>query len=368
MKIPKNIEKITPYKAGKPIEELEREMGLSRIIKLASNENPLGASPMALKAVSRFKKNIFRYPDGNGYDLIQALASRLKVFPSQIALGNGSNELIELLTRAFLLPGDEVIMADLTFSLYSIMTEAAHGQVVTVPLKAYRHDLGAMAAKITDRTRMIFVCDPNNPTGTLLPRHEILEFINQVPADIVLVFDHAYEEYVTGSAYSNLIEDVSRHENIFILRTFSKLYGLAGLRIGFGIGSERVIETLNKVRQPFNTNLLSQKAALAALEDEPHLRASRQNNREGKNDLYQCFDELSIKYLPTEANFIFFEVEKGRELFDWMLKEGIIIRHIRENQMRVTIGKPDENKKFKKKLRQFLQLPTYKEQKEDKHS
>ncbi|MBI3353130.1 MAG: histidinol-phosphate transaminase [Nitrospirae bacterium] len=358
LKIPENIQKIIPYKAGKPIEELKREMGLNRIIKLASNENPLGPSPMALKAISQFKKSIFLYPDGNGYDLVLALAERLKVFPSQVALGNGSNELIELLTRAFLLPGDEVIMADLTFSLYSMMTEVAHAKVVTVPLKADRHDLGTMAAKITDRTRMIFICNPNNPTGTLLPRHEIMEFINQVSSDIVLVFDHAYEEYVTDATYSNLIGEINRHENIVILRTFSKLYGLAGLRIGYGIGSEKMIETLNKVRQPFNTNLLSQKAALAALGDEFHLRASRQNNIDGKNYLYPCFDEMRIKYVPTETNFIFFEVEKGPELFDWMLKEGIIIRHIKGKQMRVTIGKPDENKKFTLKLKQFLRLQT----------
>ena len=322
MKIHENIQKITPYKAGKSIEELQRETGLARIIKLASNENPLGPSPMALKAMSRFKKDIFRYPDGNGYDLIRALGARLKVSPSQITLGNGSNELIELLTRAFLLPGDEVIMADLTFSLYPIMTEVAHGTVITVPLKAYRHDLGAMAAKITDQTRMIFVCNPNNPTGTLLPRHEIMEFIDRVSGDIVLVFDHAYEEYVTDSTYSDLIEEVNRHENIIILRTFSKLYGLAGLRIGYGIGSEGMIETLNKVRQPFNTNLLSQKAALAALDDEPHLRASRQNNMKGRDYLYACFNELGIKYLPTETNFFFLKLKKaGNSLTGCLRKE-----------------------------------------------
>ncbi len=269
MKIPENIQKIIPYKAGKPIEELKREMGLNRIIKLASNENPLGPSPMALKAVSQFKKSIFRYPDGNGYDLVLALAERLKVSPLQVALGNGSNELIELLTRAFLLPGDEVIMAGLTFSLYSIMAEVAHAKVVAVPLRADRHDLGSMAAKITDRTRMIFICNPNNPTGTLLPRHEIMEFINQVSPDIVLVFDHAYEEYVTDAAYSNLTGEINRHENIVILRTFSKLYGLAGLRIGYGIGSEKIVETLNKVRQPLIQTCFRKRRRLRRLEMNP---------------------------------------------------------------------------------------------------
>jgi histidinol-phosphate aminotransferase len=354
MKISEKIQKIAPYKAGKPIEELEREIGIKGIVKLASNENPLGPSPRALKAIDRCKKSIFRYPDGNGYDLIQTLAERLKVPPSQIALGNGSNELIELLTRAFLLPGDEVIMADLTFSLYRIMAEVAHAEVVTVPLNRFRHDLNGMAAKINDRTRMIFICNPNNPTGTLLHPHEIKEFVQKVPTDTVVVLDHAYEEYVSDPTYSNMVDEIARFENLVILRTFSKVYGLAGMRIGYGIGSEKMIETLNKVRQPFNTSLLSQKAALAALDDKPHLKASRKTNLEGKKYLYECFKELKIHYVPTEANFIFFEMERGKELFDWMLKEGIIIRHIKGDLLRVTIGKPKENQLFKKKLKQFL--------------
>ncbi|MBI3605043.1 MAG: histidinol-phosphate transaminase [Nitrospirae bacterium] len=354
MKMPANIKKIAPYKPGKPIEELEREMGLKGIIKMASNENPLGPSPKALDAIMKFKKNIFRYPDGNGYELVQALGKQLKVPPGRIALGNGSNELIELLTRAFLLPGDEAVMADFTFSLYRNMVEIAHATVVAVPLKGFRHDLNAMAAKITDQTRMVFICNPNNPTGTLLPRHEIKEFLSAIPADIIVVLDHAYEEFVTDSTYTSLIEEVDRHENLIILRTFSKLYGLAGLRIGYGIGSEGMIETLNRVRQPFNTSLLSQKAAIAALGDQTHIKASRASNIAGKAYLYQCFDELKITYVPTEANFIFFEFDRAKELFDWMLKEGIIIRHIGENYLRVTIGKPRENQAFKKKLKQFI--------------
>lgn len=354
MRISEKIKKIAPYKAGKPIEELEREIGIKGIVKLASNENPLGPSPRALKAIDRYKKSIFRYPDGNGYDLIQTLAKRLKVSPSQIALGNGSNELIELLTRAFLLPGDEVIMADLTFSLYRIMSEVAHADVVTVPLIHFRHDLNGMAAKINDRTRMIFICNPNNPTGTLLHPHEIKEFIQKVPSDVIVVLDHAYEEYVADPTYSNMVDEIARFENLIILRTFSKLYGLAGMRIGYGIGSEAMIETLNKVRQPFNTSLLSQKGALAALDDKPHLNASRKTNQVGKKYLYECFTELHIHYIPSEANFIFFEMERGNELFEWMLKQGVIIRHIKGDLLRVTIGKPKENQLFKKKLKQFL--------------
>ncbi|MBI1824260.1 MAG: histidinol-phosphate transaminase [Nitrospirae bacterium] len=356
MRISEKIRKIAPYKAGKPIEELEREMGISGIVKLASNENPLGPSPLALKAIDRFKKTIFRYPDGNGYDLTQKLAEQLKVSPDQIALANGSNEIIELLTRAFLLPDDEVIMADLTFSLYRIMSEAARAEVVTVPLIRYRHDLNGMAAKINDRTRMIFICNPNNPTGTLLHPHEIKEFIQKVPSDTVVVLDHAYEEYVSDPTYSNMIEEIRHYENLIILRTFSKLYGLAGLRIGYGVASEAMIEILNKVRQPFNTNILGQKGALAAIGDVAHLKASRQTNQEGKKYLYQCFKELNIHYIPTEANFIFFEIDRGKELFQWMLKEGIIIRHIQGDLMRVTIGKPRENQLFKKKLKQYLKL------------
>ncbi|MBI3593411.1 MAG: histidinol-phosphate transaminase [Nitrospirae bacterium] len=356
MRISEKIRKIAPYKAGKPIEELEREMGISGIVKLASNENPLGPSPLALKAIDRFKKTIFRYPDGNGYDLTQKLAEQLKVSPDQIALANGSNEIIELLTRAFLLPDDEVIMADLTFSLYRIMSEAARAEVVTVPLIRYRHDLNGMAAKINDRTRMIFICNPNNPTGTLLHPHEIKEFIQKVPSDTVVVLDHAYEEYVSDPTYSNMIEEIRHYENLIILRTFSKLYGLAGLRIGYGVASEAMIEILNKVRQPFNTNILGQKGALAAMGDVAHLKASRQTNQEGKKYLYQCFKELNIHYIPTEANFIFFEIDRGKELFQWMLKEGIIIRHIQGDLMRVTIGKPRENQLFKKKLKQYLKL------------
>jgi histidinol-phosphate aminotransferase len=356
MRVSEKIQKIAPYKAGKPIEELEREMGIKGIIKLASNENPLGPSPLALKAIDRYKKSIYRYPDGNGYDLIQKLAEQLKVSPSRIALGNGSNEIIELLTRAFLLPEDEVIMADLTFSLYRIMSEAARAEVVTVPLIRYRHDLAGMAAKISDRTRMIFICNPNNPTGTLLHPHEIKEFIQKVPPDTVVVLDHAYEEYVSDPTYTNMIEETSRYDNLIILRTFSKLYGLAGIRMGYGIGSESLIEILNKVRQPFNTNILGQKAALAAMGDRSHLKASRKTNLDGKKYLYQCFRELNVRYIPTEANFIFFEIDQGKDLFQWMLKEGIIIRHIQGDLMRVTIGKPKENQLFKKKLKQYLKL------------
>ncbi|MFI5303396.1 MAG: histidinol-phosphate transaminase [Nitrospiria bacterium] len=356
MKISENIKKIAPYKAGKPIEELEREIGIKGIVKLASNENPLGPSPLALKAISQFKKTIHRYPDSSGYDLVGVLADRLSVSPAQIALGNGSNELIELLTRAYLLPGDEVIMADLTFSLYRIMAEVAHAVPVLVPLVNYRHDLNAMAQKISDRTRMIIICNPNNPTGTLLLRDEIIEFIQKVPSDAIVVLDHAYEEYVTNPAYSNMIDEIEGHENLIILRTFSKIYGLAGLRIGYGVAAESMIEILNKVRQPFNTNLLSQRAALAALDDNAHLKASQKTNVEGKKYLYQNLKELDIQFLPTEANFIFFEINRGKELFDWMLREGVIIRHIRESWMRVTVGKPKENQLFIRKLKQFLKI------------
>ena len=353
--VSENIKSITPYTPGKPIEELEREMGISGSIKLASNENPLGPSPKAVLAIKKAVAGLNRYPDGSGYYLSQALAKKHDVEISQIILGNGSNELIELVVRTFVRPGDEVISADPSFVVYKMITQAAGGTNVIVPLKDNRHDLDAMAGRITERTRIIFIANPNNPTGTMNTSAEMDRLIQRVPDHVIVAVDEAYYEYVTRADYPDSLDYLKAAKNVLALRTFSKIYGLAGLRIGYGITTRVIAELMNKVRQPFNTNSLGQAGALAALADRKHVEKSIAINSEGKQFLYQSFDRLGISYLPTEANFILFEAPSdGRELYNALLKTGVIIRPMGGKKLRVTIGLPDENKRFVSELEKVV--------------
>jgi histidinol-phosphate aminotransferase len=347
MKVSPDIAGITPYPPGKPLEELARELGVRNAIKLASNENPLGPSPKALKAIREGLARLHRYPDGSAYVLREALAKRWKLDASRIILGNGSNEVIELLVRTFLMPGDEAIMADPTFSLYKLMVTAAHGKPVAVPLKADRHDLPAMADRIGGRTRLIFVCNPNNPTGSMVGREEVGAFLRRVPQDVLVVFDEAYGEYVTDADFPDTLEALREGKNIVVLHTFSKIYGLAGLRVGYGLGPADVVDYLHRIRQPFNTSAIAQWAALAALSDERHVARSRKNNATGRAYLSSVFDRMGVGYIPSQTNFIYFRVpKKGREIYERLLREGVIIRHIEGNHLRVTIGVPEENLRF----------------------
>ncbi|HTP05492.1 MAG TPA: histidinol-phosphate transaminase [Nitrospirota bacterium] len=353
--VSENIKNITPYKPGKPIEELERELGISGSIKLASNENPLGPSSKAVTAIKKAVAGLNRYPDGSGYYLSQALAKKYDVDISQLVLGNGSNELIELVVRTFVQTGEEVISADPSFVVYKMITQAAGGTNVIVPLKDNRHDLDAMADRITEKTKIMFIANPNNPTGTMNTSAEMDRLMNRVPDHVIVAVDEAYYEYVTRADYPDSLDYLKAAKNVLALRTFSKIYGLAGLRIGYGITTPEIAELMNKVRQPFNTNSLGQIGALAALADRKHVERSIAINSEGKQFLYQSFDRLGISYLPTETNFILFEAPvDAPELYGTLLKTGVIIRPMGGKKLRVTIGLPDENKRFVNELEKII--------------
>ncbi|MFA5073349.1 MAG: histidinol-phosphate transaminase [Nitrospirota bacterium] len=350
-----SIKNIAPYVPGKPIEELERELGITGSIKLASNENPLGPSPRAVAAVKKALTGLNRYPDGTGYYLSEAIAKRYKVALSQVILGNGSNELIELAIRTFIQPGDEVVSANPSFAVYTIITQAAGGTNIVVPCKESKHDLDAMADRITPRTRLVFISNPNNPTGTMNTKSEMDRFMSRVPEHVLVCLDEAYAEYVTHAEFPDFLEYLNEGRQIIAMRTFSKIYGLAGLRIGYGITLPEVVEYMNKVRQPFNTNALGQIGARAALSDRKHVERSIAINNEGKQFLYLSFERLKIPFIRTETNFVLFELPIDRgAAYTALLKEGVIIRPIGEKKLRVTIGLPEENKRFVEALEKIL--------------
>ncbi len=359
IKVSQDIAQIKPYLPGKPVSELERELGISNSIKLASNENPLGPSKKALRALRATLKEIGRYPDGAGFSLKKALSDHYKVERSQIILGNGSNEIIELLIRTFVMPGDEVVMANPTFSVYRLIVQAGHGKFVEVPLINGVHDLAGMAKAVTKKTKLIFVCNPNNPTGTIVRRKEVDVFLSQIPKGVLVVFDEAYAEYVSDSNYPDSFALLKTGAPLIVLRTFSKIYGLAGLRIGYGISHPEIISFLNRVRQPFNSSLPGQEGALAALSDEVHFQASRAVNQKGKTYLCRRFGAMGISYFPSEANFIYFYLgdapaSRGAEIQNALLKQGVIIRHLGGAFLRVTIGRPRENQRFIKALKTVI--------------
>ena len=346
-----SIDTIQPYQGGKPIEEVRRELGITDIIKLASNENPLGPSPLAMQAISESTTQVHLYPDGNAYYLKADLAAALGVSAEQLILGNGSNDVLQLVAEAYVAPGDEVIYAAGAFVVYSLVTKLCSATAVVVPMVAHTHDLSAMAAAITDRTKVIFVANPNNPTGTMATADETAAFMEQVPDDVLVVFDEAYYEYVERSDYPQTLPYVLEGRNFIITRTFSKIYGLAGLRIGYGIAPPPLVETLNRVRQPFNCSLVGQAAARAALKDTAHVTRSREQNAVGKAFLYEVFDDMGFRYVESEGNFIMLHLEQsGVDIADALLKEGVIVRPIGgygyPNAVRVTIGTQQENEKF----------------------
>lgn len=354
-----DIQSLTPYVPGKPIEELQRELGLGRVIKLASNENPIGPSSKALAALAGATDNLHRYPDGGGHRLRQVLAERWKVSSEQIILGNGSDELLGLLARAFLAPGDDAVMADHTFVIYRMEVTAAHGNPIVVPLTNWTHDLDAMARAVTPRTRLLFVCNPNNPTGTMVPAEEVERLMASVPNDVVVVFDEAYFEYVRDPWFPDTIAYVRDGRNVVVLRTFSKIYGLAGLRIGYGITTPEIAGILNRIRPPFNANSLAQRAAAAALGDEEHVARSRSVNAEGMAQVRQGLEALGLTPIPSQTNFLYFDIGRdGRRVFEALLREGIIVRHIEGTMLRVTIGLADENAAFLQALKKVLACET----------
>ncbi len=351
-----SIAKLVPYSPGKPLDELERELGIRGAVKLASNENPLGPSPQALAALDAEKETLHLYPDGGAHHLTRALADRWKVSGNQIVVGNGSDEIISLLVKTFLSPGEEAVMADHTFVMYKLAVTSGHGVCVEVPLKDWRHDLPAMARAVTNRTRVVFVCNPNNPTGTMVTRDEVRAFMAAVPDDVIVVFDEAYYEYVRDPQYPDTLDYVRQNRPVVVLRTFSKIYGLAGLRIGYGITTPEIVDYLHRVRNPFNANTLAQFAARAALSDEQHVAASRALNETEMASVDNGLRALGLEPLPSQANFLYFDSQRdGRDVFDRLLREGVIVRHICGSMLRVTIGQPEENRRFLEALGRVLE-------------
>jgi len=356
--VSEHIKTITPYEPGKPIEELEREFNLRNTVKLASNENALGPSPRAIEAIKEHENNLHRYPDGGGFYLKEALSSFHGVKPENIILGNGSNEIIELSARTFLNSGEEAVMADQSFVIYDSVTRAAGGKSITVPLNGYSHDLGAMAEAVTSRTRLVYIANPDNPTGTSVGKKVLKTFLEGIGDDQIVILDEAYSGYEDRDDFPKSLDFFREGRKVIIMRTFSKIYGLAGLRIGYGIASEDIISVMNRVRQPFNTNSLAQVAAIAALTDSGHIRKSREMNIEGKEYLYGEFRRLGLSYVLTDSNFILVRVGNGRGVYEMLLKEGVIVRAMDPyrftDHIRVTIGKPAEIRIFIQKLESVL--------------
>lgn len=342
---------LVPYSPGKPLEETERELGIQGAIKLASNENPLGPSPKALAALTPHAATLHRYPDGGAHNLTRALAERWTVGPDQVVVGNGSDDILSLLVKTFVSPGDEAVMADQTFVMYKLAVTGGRGICVEVPLKDWRYDLSAMARAVTSRTRLLFVCNPNNPTGTVVTHEAVKAFMNTVPDHVIVVFDEAYYEYVRDPDFPNAVAYVQQGRPVAVLRTFSKVYGLAGLRIGYGITTPDIAGYLQRVRNPFNTNTLAQHAALAALGDDEHVAASRAINETGMALMDDGLRRLGFDPLPSQANFVYVDTRRdGREVFTRLLHQGVIVRHVRGSMIRVTIGTPEENRRFLKAL------------------
>jgi histidinol-phosphate aminotransferase len=348
------------YQPGKPIEEVAREVGLpaESIIKLASNENPLGPSPAALAAMQKVLAHLNLYPDGNAFYLKRKLAEKLAVEPANLILGNGSNEIIEFVGHAMMGQGRDVVVSQYCFAVYPIVTHLFGAKLVTVPAKNYGHDLSAMVKAITPQTKVLFVANPNNPTGTLASRDEVMRLIEAVPDHVLLVMDEAYLEFLAEPTDLLPLIRSGQKKNLLLMRTFSKIFGLAGLRLGYGIAHPELIAALEKIRQPFNINSIAQAGALAALEDQEHLQRTRANNRAGLGFLQGAFQQLGLEYIPSAANFVLVRVGEGQRVFIELQKLGVITRPMGSYQMaewlRVTVGTPAENERFLAGLRRVL--------------
>ena len=365
---PPYIRAIAPYQPGKPIAELERELGISGIVKLASNENPLGASPLAVAAMHAAMSDIARYPDGSGFDLKTALSERYQIEHACIVLGNGSNDLLELAARAFLAPGDKVVYADHAFAVYALATQAAGATGISVPAtKGFGHDLSAMLqAAVQHKVKMVFIANPNNPTGTFLGAAELLEFLRVMPPQVLVVLDEAYNEYLPQNLRYDSVSWLREFPNLIISRTFSKAYGLAGLRVGYALADKLVADMLNRVRQPFNVNSVAQAAAVAALQDEDFVRQTCELNQAGMNQLTQGLTRLGLEFIPSYGNFVCCRIAnpgqsegKGAgQMYRRLLELGVIVRPIANygmpDYLRVSIGLESENEKFLSALAQAL--------------
>lgn len=359
MKANKNILDVKPYVPGKPIEEVQRELGISKVIKLASNENNLGVPLRVIEKVQSKLKDLFLYPDGSCFKLRCKLAEKLGVDNEQLIFGNGSDEILQIIALAYLGQGNSVLIADGTFSEYDFVARLLNANRVVVPLKDYTYDLPGFAKSVGDDINVIFLCNPNNPTGTYFSAKELEIFLDKVPSNKLVVLDEAYYEYAYGDDYPETVPLLNKHKNIIILRTFSKVYSLAGCRIGYGIASKEIVDVLNRARQPFNINSLAQECALAVLDETQWVEEVRKANNEQKQFIYKELDKLGLKYLPTKANFIFIDLQKdAQSVFQALMKLGVIIRPMTgfgfPMAIRVSIGLPEENQFFIKCLKEVL--------------
>jgi len=354
-----NVLTVRPYKPGKPIGEVQRELGLTDIVKLASNENPLGASKKAVEAIRRAADSVYLYPDGGSFRLKEAVAERFGAPLGNVLTGSGSCELIELIGKVLLAEGDEVIFAEPSFIMYRIVAAACNAKIVAVPLKDYELDLDAMADAVTERTKVVYIANPNNPTGVLIGQAEIDRFMGRVTDNTVVVMDEAYYEYNVDGTFPDTMKFLRAGRNIAILRTCSKIYGLAGLRIGYGVGPSWLVDAIDRIRRPFHVNRLAQIAAVAAFSDDEHIKMTLETNEAGKEYLYRAFAEMGLEYVPTETNFILVDVGQDSDrLYDELLRRGVIVRPMApwgyKTKLRVTIGTQRQNERFIAALKQVL--------------
>lgn len=353
------IASVRPYEPGKPIKEVERELGLRRIVKLASNENPLGPSRKALRAMRHALAEVHLYPESSAHYLVKRLSEHLDVPAKQLIIGNGSNEIIELLARGFLNEGDEVISSETSFLVYPILTQVCGAKYVTVPMKDYRYDLNGILAAITDRTKIIFIANPNNPTGTYVTASEVEAFMAKVPDQVLVCFDEAYVDFVDAADFPRTLDYLKFKNNLVILRTFSKAYGLAGVRIGYGVASEEVIGYLHKIRQPFNVNSIGQAGAAAALDDRFFLWRTKHLVSSGRKYLYKIFRKMGLNALPSQANFVLVNTgHDADDVFKALLRQGMIVRSMKAYNLptwiRITVGRRSQNVQFYRLLKSYL--------------
>jgi len=357
--IRKGIIDLKPYIPGKPIEEVKRELGLKEVVKLASNETSIGPSPLAVEAIKKEVENINLYPEGSSRVLREKIAYKLNLDKEMIIIGNGADNIINLIGMAFINEGDEVITGEITFPAYETITKIMGGKLILVKLENYHFDLEEIIQRINKKTKIIFLCNPNNPTGTIVEKEEVTDFMKKVTQDVIVVFDEAYYDYVEDKDYPDSLSYVLEGKNVIITRTFSKIAGIAGVRVGYGMARPELIGDLRRVVNPFTTNRLAQVAALASLDDEEHYKKVLKSNQEGKKYLYKELKKLGLFYLPTEANFIFIDLKRNsKDIFERLLKKGIIIRSGETwgcpNFIRVTIGTAYENQGFVQALKEVL--------------
>ncbi len=349
-----HIQRMTPYVPGKPIEEVERELGISGVSKLASNENPLGPSPLALAAVKEGVGQIHRYPDGSAFYLKQALSEHLNLSADRFLIGNGSNELLVLLAQLVLNPGEEVLFADPSFVVYPIVTQLFEGSAKPIPLREAAHDMKAFAEALSPQTRLVYLCNPNNPTGTMVPLLAIEAFLKICPPRVLVVLDEAYYEYVDEKNYFESTRLLEKYPNLVILRTFSKVFGLAGLRVGYGMADPALVDAAQRGRQPFNVNSLAMLGAQAALRDKSHVERVKDLNRAMREKIQIGLKKMGLAYAPSHTNFIYFNISGAAAVYEKLLRGGIIVRPMGPDALRVTTGTEAETEKFLRSLESIV--------------